>query len=363
VTPRAPARLLGLGVALPEHRSDQSTALALARRLRRYEPKTARAMSALYRRSGVITRHTAVDPASGAPLYRHDFTADTPSPTTARRMVLYDELAPPLASAAAAAALRDAALDPAAITHLVTVSCTGISAPGLDVALIPRLGLRPDVARTHVGFMGCYGALAGLRVSSAFTSDPRARVLLVAVELCSLHFQDASDADRIVANAIFADGAAAAVLSGAPATATDRLEVLAHGSWLLPDSHDAMTWRIGDQGFEMTLSPRVPAIIESSLREPLDQWLADHGLDRDAIGAYAIHPGGPRILGAAERALHLPPGATRLSRELFATHGNMSSPTVLFLLDRLRREPPRGTILALGFGPGLVAEATLLAIQ
>jgi len=360
--------ILGLGTSLPRHRASQEQALALAQELWPYSEDQRRLLTALYRRTGVAQRHTVLALADGAPLraVRADQVVNgrpLPGavPTTAERLAAYAAEAGPLACRAGAAALRDAQLEPDRITHLVSVSCTGAAAPGLDLALVRGLELRTDVQRTHVGFMGCQGALAGLRVARAFTdADPEARVLLCAAELCSLHFYYGWDPEKIVANALFADGAAALVAGRAADGPDGTLHVTASGSRLLPDSEDAMTWTIGDHGFLMTLSSRVPQLIEAHLGAWLDGWLAGQRLRRADIASWAVHPGGPRILGAVEAALHLPREATAISRAVLAEHGNMSSPTVLFLLQRLRAERRPLPAVALGFGPGLVVEAALL---
>jgi predicted naringenin-chalcone synthase len=230
-------------------------------------------------------------------------------------------------------------------------------APGIDLALIRGLGLRPTVERTHIGFMGCHAALNGLRVANAYaTADPAARVLVCAVELCSLHYYYGSDADKLIANAIFADGAAAAAGCGA---SRGHWSVAATGSCLIPDTADAMGWTVGDHGFEMSLARRVPALIARNLRPWLEAWLATQGLTVETVGSWAVHPGGPKILAAVEEGLNLPPAALAVSREVYANYGNMSSPTVLFILDRLRRGGAPRPCVALGFGPGLVAEAVL----
>jgi predicted naringenin-chalcone synthase len=230
----------------------------------------------------------------------------------------------------------------------------------VDFELIAELGLAATVERTHVGFMGCHGALNGLRVASAFTgADPAARVLLCAVELCSLHYHYGWDPKRLVANALFADGAAALVGVSPSVGLPGAWRAEASGSCLFPDSAYAMTWNIGDHGFEMTLSTRVPDLIGRHLRSWLETWLVRHRLRVSEIGSWAIHPGGPRVLTAVEKALGLSPEVSTVSREVFACCGNMSSPTVLFILDRLRRCGGARPCVALGFGPGLVVEAHL----
>jgi predicted naringenin-chalcone synthase len=283
---------------------------------------------------------------------------DDAGPSTRQRMARYAKEAPPLAHRAASQALAQAGDSSQAITHLVTVSCTGFGAPGVDISLFKSLKLRPTVQRIHVGFMGCHGALNGLRVAHSITgADPDAQVLLCAVELCSLHFHYGWDPKKVVANALFADGAAAVVGTGTGPG--DAWRVAATGSCLLPDTEYAMTWNIGDHGFEMTLSTRVPNLIGEYLRPWLEEWLEQHGVALNDVASWAIHPGGPRILNAIERPLELDEQVTAVSREVLSSHGNMSSPTVLFILDRMRaRQAPRPCV-ALGFGPGLVAEAAL----
>jgi predicted naringenin-chalcone synthase len=208
--------------------------------------------------------------------------------------------------------------------------------------------------------MGCHGAVNGLRVADAFAgSDPSARVLLCAVELCSLHYFYGWDPAKVIANALFADGAAAVVGGPSAAAPPDAWAVAGTASRLLPDSADAMTWTVGDHGFEMTLSKRVPRLIAAHVRPWLEGWLAGHGLTTTAVASWALHPGGPRILEAVEEGLNLPRVAAAVSREVFAECGNMSSPTLLFILDQLRAAGAPRPCVALGFGPGLVAEAVL----
>ena len=204
--------------------------------------------------------------------------------------------------------------------------------------------------------MGCHGALNGLRVAGAFaTADPTARVLLCAVELCSLHYYYGSAADKLLANAIFADGAAAVAGSSTPGGWSLR----SSGSCLIPDSKPDMAWTVGDHGFEMTLSRRVPGLIARHLKPWLETWLGDNGLSLADVKSWAVHPGGPKIISAVEESLVLPPEALAVSRGVLAEYGNMSSPTILFVLDRLRKQHAPRPCVALGFGPGLVAEAAL----
>ncbi len=366
-------RLHGLGTALPAHAMTQDDAVDLHTTFCSIDPKRARTLRALYRRSRIDRRHSVVFDASEGPIetrqrfYGRAAGDDDRGPTTSARMAAYARHAPGLALEAASAALRTGGVRGDEVTHLVTVSCTGFVSPGVDSALVEGLGLDPATERTHVGFMGCHGALNGLRVARSYAlQDPAAVPLVCAVELCSLHFAYGWDPDMLVANSLFADGAAAVVGRADPSA--DGLEPEPGGRWrvrgtgtlLMADSADAMSWQIGDHGFRMTLSPRVPELIEERLAEWLDDWLADYGLDVERVGSWAVHPGGPRILSAVERALGLEREATQVSWDVLATHGNMSSPTVLFIVDRLQRERAPGPCVALAFGPGLAAEVTLL---
>lgn len=345
-----------IGLALPEGSITQADFARWAQEISRFDDRSRRLIPGLFRRSGVAKRHSVLlkDEDSSQTFFTpatHD--ADR-GPSTAARMRCYQREAAPLALRAARAAL-DESRD---VTHLVTVSCTGFGAPGFDVALVKALELGPTVERTHIGFMGCHGALNGLRVARMILeADPRARVLLCALELCSLHYDYGDDPDRIVANGLFSDGAAAMVLVAGEQERPWRLA--ASGSCLLADSESAMAWGIGDHGFEMRLSPEIPARIGEGLRPWMVAWLAGRGLCIERIGSWAVHPGGPRILTATETALGLREDATADSRSVLAECGNMSSPTVLFILDRMRRRDAPRPCVALAFGPGLTAEAAL----
>ena len=358
--------LAGFGTALPEHRFAQEELAELHAGFCGIDRSKERTLKALYRRSGVKTRGSVVlESADGRLDGRQSFyhparDEQDRGPPTAERMRAYAAAAPELAVVAARDALARAEVSPRAVTHLVTVSCTGFVAPGLDASIIEGLDLPRTTERTHVGFMGCHGALNGLRVARSFADGSPAHVSLVcAVELCTLHFSYGWDPDMLVANALFADGAAAVV--GRPANgAPEEWRVGGTGTFLIPDSRDDMTWRIGDHGFRMTLSARVPDVIESSLEAWVGRWLAEHGLAVPDVATWAVHPGGPRIVSSVERALGLDPAHAEVPRAVLAEHGNMSSATILFILDRLKRAGAPRPCVALAFGPGLVVEALLV---
>jgi predicted naringenin-chalcone synthase len=275
-------------------------------------------------------------------------------------MLRYETEAPALATGAACAALRAAGLRAEEVTHVVTVSCTGFAAPGIDTRLIEALRLPPTTQRTHVGFMGCHGAINGLRVADSLVrADPEAVVLVCTVELSSLHFSYGWSPEMMVANALFADGAAA-VVGRARRDGADGWTVASFATLLIPGTSEDMSWRIGDHGFRMTLSARVPDLVRDAVGGWLEGWLGESGLGIADIASWAVHPGGPRILGAVEAAAGLGRERTRVSRAVLADYGNMSSATVLFILERLRSENAPRPCVALALGPGLVAEAVLV---
>ncbi|MBI4557503.1 MAG: type III polyketide synthase [Candidatus Hydrogenedentes bacterium] len=357
--------ILGMGTALPPYFIGQEESVRYAQEAFCRTDEQKRILPLLYRMSGVKKRYSALLEAPEGTENRQSFLpmptgSEDRGPTIGARMNVYERESLPLAVRAATQALANSATVPKDITHLVTVSCSGFVAPGVDIRLIKDLGLRATVQRAHLGFMGCHGALNGLRVAHGFANtDPQARVLLCAVELCSIHYHYGWNPDFIVANALFADGAAALIAAPAKDGQDGAWQVHATGSCLLPDSEDAITWRIGDHGFVMSLSPRVPDLIATHLKAWLESWLSAHGLALSDIRSWAVHPGGPRILGAVNTALSLPKDALDVSKELLREHGNMSSPTVLFIINQLRQRGAQRPCVALAFGPGLMAEAAL----
>lgn len=368
MTPRfsgATARLLALGTANPEPLLSSDETASLLGEICARVPRERALLHALARRSGVDSRHVGAaerlpDGSIRAPIFAGR-PADAPrNPSTGERMQAFRAVATHLATRAASEALDAADLSPARIDHLVTVTCTGFDAPGVDVLLIDELGLRPDVERTQVGFMGCHGAINGLRtVGQIAAADPGARILMVCVELCSLHLQISLDRDAAVPNALFADGAAAAVFESAPRGGIAGIAGTA--SRLIPDSTDAMTWTITDHGFRMTLDSRVPNLLDEWVPQWLPGALEGLGGSMEGVAHWAIHPGGPRILDSVLDGLGLPADAGAVSRDILRTHGNMSSGTVLFILgELLRRSPLGGDVAMLAFGPGLMAELALL---
>jgi predicted naringenin-chalcone synthase len=364
-----PLSIRGIGTAVPPHQVSQTEAMALAERVSADNGSRAALVRRIQGRTQVRQRGSvlATGHADQHPIHERLPFYGSQSPSTAARMAAFADHAAPLALDAVRGALADAAIEAQRITHLITVCCTGFQAPGLDLALIHQLGLDAGVQRTHVGFMGCHGALNGLRVAQAFVeADADAVVLLCCVELCSLHLYYGWDPEKVVANALFADGAAALVASARPANPgpgagpNPGFQLLATGSTVIPNTAELMHWQIGDHGFEMGLSSRVPEAVAGQLRPWLEHWLQPRGQRLADIASWAVHPGGPRILQACAAALQLEPHQIAASEAVLQEHGNMSSATILFILDRLRRAAAPGPCLALAFGPGLCAEVALL---
>jgi alpha-pyrone synthase len=272
-------------------------------------------------------------------------------PTTAARMALYE----PHALDLAMQAVRGLDADPAAITHLIVASCTGFTAPGLDFQIMRAAGLPDDTKRTIVGFMGCFAAVNALKLADQIVrADPRSRVMVVNLELCSLHLQeDFQDVPKMLSFLLFADGAAAALVTAEPT----GIALGAFQAAVIPRSHELITWHIGDSGFEMHLSGQVPGRIR--------RWLPDHGaqlLPPEPPVLWAVHAGGRSILDAVQQGLRLPPDALRHSRSVLRDYGNMSSATLMFVLGRILSDPDsRGSGVAMAFGPGLSVETFAFA--
>lgn len=283
----------------------------------------------------------------GSPVDPGGFYAADPHPGTAARMALYAEAAPELALTAIEALRAQVALD--GITHLVVASCTGFVAPGIDQIIARRLGLAAEVERLLVGFMGCYAAVAALRSAHHIVrSEPDARVLVVCVELSTLHLQPADAIEPLLAMLQFGDGAAAALVTGEPGGVALETPFAA----ALPDSDALIRWDITDRGFAMHLSGAVPGRIAAALG---DAALVGRITDGRQVDAWAVHAGGRSILDAVEGALDLAPDALSDSRAVLDACGNMSSATLMFVLARaLERRVEHG--VALAFGPGLAAE-------
>lgn len=354
-------RFLGPGLALPTGSLSTEEFAEFAVRLCATTAREQSLVRTVARQSGIHRRHSVLASDAGSlPFFTAPpFERGAPPPGTDARMNIYEEQAPILALKAARDVLTTQEISSESVTHVITVSCTGFMAPGLDYHLVRELGLPVITPRLHLGFMGCHAALNAFGAARAIClAHPDAVVLVALVELCTLHFQAGVGRDALLPNALFADGAAAFVIAGCETASAIRARYALTGtnSRLIPDTDRLMTWRVGDEGFRMTLDSAVPKVIGRELPGFANRCRWDA---QDAATAWAVHPGGPRILEQVEEVLALPEDALLASREVLRRHGNMSSATLLFILRELLAANPE-TIRMLAFGPGLNVEGGTL---
>jgi predicted naringenin-chalcone synthase len=358
--------ILQIATASPPYVVSQQRAAEELKRRMGGRPAVARMIDAAAARSGIETRAVVVpdaDPFAGTRFYSTDPAA--PPPGTKERMKLYKEWANKLSLSAVTDVLTSTGYPASSVNRLITVSCTGFSAPNFDHHLITALGLSPDVQRTHIGFMGCAASLVGF--TSVFQSlrmgDQAERTtLLVSVELCSFHLQTEPTRDNILANMIFADGCGAALFSTSPDVHA-KARLVGTSSHIFPASEQLMGWEIGNTGFEMTLSSELPEIILQQAVPVARQLIGRMGLEPERIRHWALHPGGRAIIDALQNGLHLTDEQTEPSRAVLRQYGNMSSASILFVLKELfsRTSLQKDDWLcAIAFGPGLSMELAFL---
>ncbi|MNH91218.1 Alpha-pyrone synthesis polyketide synthase-like Pks18 [compost metagenome] len=356
----AQAAILGIGTALPVHSIAQSDIAELIAFSLQDSPDLARFAKRIFRSCGVETRYTCESGYLGSPEEcRYLPTGDKSKiPTTEERMNTYKREALPLGMEAAKKALNEARKSPDNITHLITVSCTGQYLPGLDVMLIGQLGLSPRVNRLPLIFQGCAAGLKAIQMArDVVLGSPGSQVLVVCVELCSLHFQPAKEREALFAASFFGDGAAACVI-GSPHQHHKHYLDLGRGySVLLPDSTEDMTWEVGNTGYDLYLSPRIPKLLGMHLETEITALLGGDKLPE----LWAIHPGGRGIVDSVQEVMNLTGDHTKYSREILRTVGNISSVTIIFVLNVMRQEmksmdQDREEGIAMAFGPGLTAE-------
>jgi predicted naringenin-chalcone synthase len=358
------ASILAIGTAVPGTRLTQSTIRDLFVAQDHTDRLTERLIRAAFDGAAIEHRHTVLaelgDTGGGGVFLGEAGRILTP--TTGTRNAVYRREAPTLFAAAARDALTRAGMPASAVTHIITVSCTGFFAPGPDFRLVRDLGIPADAERYHLGFMGCAAALPALRMAARIcAAQPHAVVLVVCAELCSIHLRASHDPEQIVASAVFADGAAAAVIaSGEPArdAAGPALELSGFSTAVTADGEKDMDWTIGDAGFEMVLTGAVPRIVGREIRAAVAGIAGADGID--AVDAWAVHPGGRSILDRVQTGLGLDDPAMTPSRSVLRDYGNMSSATVLFILQRILADSTlgdRARVLGIAFGPGLTVES------
>lgn len=314
-----------------------------------------RKMRFLYQQSGIAQRYSVIADYS-RPVPEWKFYPQSeglePFPSLEQRMAVYNKQAPLLS----VDAIRDCLQHqyaPASVTHLITVSCTGMSAPGLDLQVMELMDLPKNIHRTSVNFMGCYAAIHALKMAHAFcAADKKAQVLIVCTELCTLHFQREQTMDNIASSLLFSDGAAAVLVTGKEG---EGLQLTDFYSEVLPKGKRDMAWELSSQGFVMTLSGYVPDLIEEDFAVVLQRALGDK--DTASVSHWCIHPGGKRILEAIEKSLSLQKSQLQASYDVLHDYGNMSSATILFVLQKmLQQKEPMPKLVGAAFGPGLTVE-------
>jgi predicted naringenin-chalcone synthase len=359
--------ITAIATATPPNRITQTDIAAFMEKTMLLNNGERRKLKTIFRSSGIAYRHSVLPdysrtqgfeffPEEGVDVF----------PTTKERLEIFRKTALPL-SIKAAKKIFEGTVAPKDITHLVVVCCTGMYAPGLDIELVGALGLKNTVNRTAINFMGCYAAFSALKIADAFCKvDHDAKVLVICTELCSLHFQRQGTDDNLLANALFADGCAAVLVEGKSVSQL-QLELEGFHNDLAPDGNDDMAWSIGDLGFEMKLSAYVPEKIRrgiASLTESLLKKISKKVAD---IQHFAIHPGGIKILEVIEEELNIHKEKNNAAYHVLRNYGNMSSPTVLFVLDELIRsfttKDISKNILSFAFGPGLTMESMVLKIK
>ncbi len=331
-------------------------------------PATSRLIHSIYVNSGIEKRHTVVNDfhSNGHPRLFFQENKEISQPSTRTRNELYTEYAKELYLETAAKLLADTPEVKKDITHVITVSCTGFYAPEPAFQIVSELGLPTSTERYHVGFMGCFGVFPALKMARSFCeANPEAAVMIVAVELCSLHLQSSEETDSLISAAVFADGAGGAIVSskkpekGKPAYRLDAFQTS-----IVENSEEDMAWTVGDTGFDMTLSTSIPDILQSNLNAALQPIMDSYKLSYDEIANWAVHPGGRAILDKIEQNVPLQPSQLKASRWVLANYGNMSSATILFVLKKLldnSMQTKTERTLAMSFGPGVTVESALLA--
>jgi alpha-pyrone synthase len=352
-----------IGKANPRYKIKQDDVLNFMVKAHQLNDEEAHKLKVLYRATGINERYSTIpDYQNNGDFQMYpDNDQLEPFPSTGARSNWYKKEALGLSIEAINNCVEDK-VSLSDITHLITVSCTGMYAPGLDIDLVNQTTIPADVERTSINFMGCYAAFSALKLAGHICNGTKANVLIVCTELCSLHFQKEKSDDNFLANALFGDGSAAVLVQTEPVAVALQLESFI--SNLLPNAQNEMAWAIGDFGFEMKLSAYVPEAIKTGIK-PLIKSIRK-GSGKHKFDFYAIHPGGKKILSVVENALAITKNDNLHSHSVLRDFGNMSSPTILFvmkqIMDDLSLQDNNKSLLSFGFGPGLTLESMITKI-
>ncbi len=336
------------------------------------DPKDEKWLKALYRHSGIQERYSVLPDFSERYRGNELFTPSEKKPSVQSRMEYYRQEAPVLGeqlldrlmiSSSDESSFLNETHDLHSFTHLITVSCTGLSAPGLDIEMVRRTELPENIERHSVQFMGCYAVFQALRIADHICrADPNSKVLILSIELCTLHFDPTPESDRIMANALFGDGAAACIVEGSDKE-KKGLELERFRSSLLTEGGKDMGWDLSEAGFLMRLSKRIPELVEGQASGLFSELLKGES-GRDEIDHWCIHPGGRKVLDGVSKAEGLNGKAMNSSYEVLEERGNLSSPSILYILQKVgRKVGNEEKLIASGFGPGLSLEAALMKVR
>lgn len=353
-------RIQSIATAVPGEAIFQKDILKQMLEILSLSGEKAETLENIYSRSGIQSRYSVLE--DFRPNVKPEFFKPDSFPSTSKRMTVYKHEAYKLLSEV----VRKLEFDPKEITHIVLVSCTGMTAPGLELRLIQDFGMSAQTHRFCIRFMGCYAGFNGLKTADAICrSDANAKVLLLSAELCTLHLQDSRTMNDLVAGALFSDGAAGFLLTADNSPKQNHIaEINGFYTTLIPEGEKDMSWDIADSGFEMNLGKRVPVWLKQKLPTVKAECIYSLGLE-NKNPIYAIHPGGVKILEAFSNAFNLETNSLAPSFDALSRYGNMSSATIFFVLQEilLSKDVPSGTdIFAAGFGPGLVMESAALKV-
>ena len=358
------SKILSIGLATPPFAHDQDQILQFMQQIYANSEMMRRKVKFLYHQSGIKTRYSVLSDYS-RPLNEWKFYPQgeslEPFPSLEQRMLLYSKFAPSLSVDAIRKCITHR-IRPDEITHLITVSCTGLSAPGLDLQLVEWMDLPKNIFRTSINFMGCYAAIHGLKMAHYICESERsAKVLVVCTELCTLHFQREATMDNIASSLLFGDGSAA-VLLVADDDPDQGVYLSDFYAEVLPRGKKDMAWELSSSGFLMTLSNYIPDLIEENFQELVSRVLTKNRLCMSDIQYWCIHPGGKKILEVIQKSLNLTEDSLCNSFSILEQYGNMSSPTILFVLEKIMKTlsyRKKNRIFGAAFGPGLTMETFL----
>ncbi|MEP6465230.1 MAG: type III polyketide synthase [Parafilimonas sp.] len=355
--------IISIGTAVPQHSFNQRDVIPMMQKIYGLDAIEGRKLAFMYRQSDIETRYTVLSDYTQPDEKNWNFISadlDAEMPNLDERMKIYNREALPLSILAINDCLKDK-LSAKDITHIITVSCTGMSAPGLDLQIAEALDMRPEIFRTSVNFMGCYGAVHGLKLAKLICdSTPNSNVLVVATEFCSIHFQKEYTPDSASSTILFSDGSAAVLISNC-IQSEKKLQLSDFYSKVSYRGKKDMAWELSHRGFIITLSSYIPDLIEQDIAALVQEATQHSGLSIQDITHWCIHPGGKKILSAIKKQLHLSDDDMRFSKDILSRFGNMSSPTVLFVLKEILEslDDKPANIFGTAFGPGLTMETFL----